>query len=194
MNVDSRLLKIAITGPESTGKTSLCQALALHFNAAYTNEYARIYLEQYGNRYDINDLTEMAKGQLALEDQAAAEMNSKRNGIILSPSEPALLFCDTDLHVIRIWSEIMFNACDRKILDLISSNEYDLFLLCKPDIAWVYDAQREHPEPEMREKIYHHYRDMLIHQSTPWVEVSGSYENRIETAITATNHLIKERR
>jgi len=194
MNADSRILKIVITGPESTGKTSLCKALAQHFNAAYTNEYARTYLEHKGNHYDMNDLTEIAKGQLALEEKATAALYSERNSKTPSHSDPALLFCDTDLHVIRIWSEIVFNACDRRILDTISANEYDLFLLCKPDIAWVYDAQREHPEPKMREKIYHHYRDMLIHQTKPWVEISGSYENRIQTAITATNDLIKARR
>jgi nicotinamide riboside kinase len=190
MSRHNHIIKVAVTGPESTGKTMLCETLAKHFNSPCTNEFARTFLEARGNIYVKEELLEIAIGQLQLEQQAIDEVKLKNIRASSELHQPSFVFCDTDLNVIRIWSEIAFNACDNKILNLISRNHYDLYLLCKPDIAWIYDAQREHPEPEMREKIYHHYRDMLIFQNLPWMEINGSFENRIETAKTAVNNFI----
>jgi len=177
--------KIAVIGPESTGKTSLCVALAQHFNAFYTVEYARSFIVQNGNTYYKDDLPIIAKGQQQLELQKIEEMLSERN----ENSNTLLLFCDTDLHVIRIWSEIVFNECDRKILDMITETPYDLYLLCKPDIPWIYDAQREHPDPQMREKIFHYYLDMLVYQNKPWEVISGNFETRLTTALAVVQKM-----
>lgn len=192
MSTTDNIIKVAVIGPESTGKTKLCEILAQHFNAAHTKEFARTFLETRNNVYVKEDLLEMAKGQIALEQIALKKIQENNKHATDGPLEPSIVFCDTDLNVIRIWSEIVFNTCDNKILSLICENDYDLYLLCKPDIAWVYDAQREHPEPKMRDRIYHHYRDMLIFQNKPWMEIFGNYKDRMENAKTAVNAFIKK--
>ena len=102
------LKKIVVIGPESTGKSSLCEALATHYRTSWVPEYAREYLETHGMDYSFDDLLTIARGQLALEDRlyAAAEAAGKE-----------LLFIDTDLYVIKVWSEFVFGRCHPWILD-----------------------------------------------------------------------------
>ena len=185
---ESGILKIAVIGPESTGKSSLCRRLAEDFDAYHTEEYARTYLEERNGHYTNDDLLEMAKGQCREEKSISEKIQNESIGKKKTP----LLFCDTDLHVIRIWSEIVFGNCNNRILDLIALQHYDHYLLCAPDIAWVYDALREHPDPSMRIKIFNHYKDMLIHQSTTWTLIEGSYDLRMNEAKSVVEELMKK--
>jgi len=67
--------KIVIIGPESTGKSSLCEQLAQHYDSLWCPEFAREYLLTNGASYSYDDLLAIAKGQLALEDEYAAMVN-----------------------------------------------------------------------------------------------------------------------
>lgn len=100
----------------------------------------------------------------------------------LSSPDSRLLFIDTDQYVMKVWCEYVFGDCHNWILRRIAERQYDGYLLCKPDLPWVKDELREYPDEKPRQELYHIYRDLLIQQSTPWVEVSGSYEKRFETA------------
>ena len=62
--------------------------------------------------------------------------------------------------------------------------------LCKPDLPWVQDELREYPDEKPRQELYHIYRDMLIQQHTPWVEISGGYEERLQKAVEAVDGLL----
>lgn len=172
------LKKIVVIGPESTGKSTLCAALAAHYHTLWCPEYAREYLLQHGTQYTYDDLLTIAQGQLQLEESYAARVWET------SPARP-LLFIDTDMYVMKVWCEFVFGKCHRWILDRISERQYDLYLLCKPDLPWVKDELREYPDEATRIKLYHHYRDLLINQSTPWAEISGSNDERLHKAITA---------
>ncbi|HMP88251.1 MAG TPA: AAA family ATPase, partial [Lacibacter sp.] len=66
---------------------------------------------------------------------------------------------------------------------------YDLYLLCRPDLPWVKDELREYPDEATRLRLYHYYRELLMQQDTPWVEVSGSYDQRLQQAIAAVDRL-----
>jgi nicotinamide riboside kinase len=90
----------------------------------------------------------------------------------------------------KVWSEFVFNACHQWILDRITERKYDLYLLCNPDIDWVSDELREYPDLESRTNLYHIYRDLLINQSTPWVEIRGEDSVRTATAIEAIDRLL----
>jgi NadR type nicotinamide-nucleotide adenylyltransferase len=175
--------KIVIIGPESTGKSTLCEKLAAHFNAGCCPEFARTYLTQHGKDYSYDDLLTIAKGQLQLEDEYSLKAESIK-------SNP-LLFIDTDMCVMKVWSEFVFGKCHQWILDRITERRYDLYLLCKPDLPWVRDPLREYPDETRRIKLYHYYKDALINQSTPWVEISGGYEERLQKAIDAVNKIVQ---
>ena len=177
------LKRIVAIGPESTGKSTLCEGLAAHFHTDWVPEYAREYLLTYGMKYAYEDLLTIARGQLALEDAKAAAL-LRRTEAATTPRDP-ILFIDTDLYIMKVWSEFVFGRCDPWILDQIATRKYDGYLLCRTDLPWVRDELREYPDLVTREKLFHIYKDCLINQSTPWAEVSGTADQRLDTAISA---------
>jgi len=94
------------------------------------------------------------------------------------------------MYVMKVWCEYVFGRCHQFILDEIIQQEYDLYLLCKPDIAWVKDELREYPDEKIRIELYHIYRDILINQNVPWTEVGGDYAERLRMGVEAVNKLI----
>lgn len=175
--------KIVVIGPESTGKSTLCAKLSRHYNSLWCPEYARDYLTKNGTNYSYDDLLTIAKGQLELED---AYMNSAQSG---DKTSGRYLFIDTDMYVMKVWCEFVFGKCHPWILNQIVERKYDLYLLCKPDLPWVKDELREYPDETRRVKLYHYYKDLLVHQSTPWTEISGGYEERLQKAMNAIDAL-----
>ena len=180
--------KIVVLGPESTGKSTLCEQLAAHFKSDWVPEYARSYLADKNNEYGFEDLWEMAKGQLALEETVSTKWRVD-NGYESLPSQSPL-FIDTDLYVIKIWSEISFNKCDNRLLTRIAQRKYDLYLLCNTDLPWTADPLREYPKLKMRQKIYAYYKDAMVNQEVPWADISGNYEERLNRAIRAVQAVL----
>lgn len=179
------LLRIVAIGPESTGKSSLCQSLARHYDATWCPEYAREYLLRHGRDYSFADLLEIAKGQLALEDRYAEE--AVRHWQRHRRTPRPMLFIDTDMYVMKVWCEFVFGDCHPWILEHIAERRYDLYLLCHTDLPWVQDELREYPDSETRETLFHIYRDTLIHQDVAWADVEGLHDERLMSAITAVD-------
>ena len=198
------LKKIVILGPESTGKSTLCKQLAEHYKTLWCPEFAREYLLKHGMNYSFDDLLTIAKGQIALEDKYAEEVgktgrpederivaDDKTNSSGLADSLTSrLLFIDTDMYVMKVWCEFVFDNCHRFILDQIVERKYDLYLLCNVDLPWVKDELREYPDLESRQRLYYIYKDIMINQSVPWVDISGGYEERLQKAITAVDAIL----
>ncbi|OSZ81672.1 ATPase [Chitinophagaceae bacterium IBVUCB2] len=183
------LKKIVIIGPESTGKSVLSQQLASHYETTWCPEFAREYLLTNGTNYDYDDLLTIAKGQLALEDEYATTLENQSQ-TMLENGEHLPLFIDTDMYVMKVWCEFVFEKCHRFILDEIVRRQYDLYLLCNIDLPWVKDELREYPDIESRRKLYRIYKDLMTNQHTPWVDISGDYEERLKKAITAVDQLM----
>ena len=182
------IIKVVVLGPESTGKSSLCAQLADHYKTGWVKEYAREYLLTNGTEYNYENLLEIAQGQLVLEHAAVklAEGRLRSNSDkTIATSIPEIVLIDTDMNVLKVWCEFVFEKCHPWILNQIVANSYDLYLLCDIDLPWVKDELREYPDLRTREKLYRHYKDLLINQSTPWINISGNYEARLETAIRA---------
>ncbi len=175
--------KIVIIGPESTGKSSLCEQLSAHYKTQWVREYAREYLLQHGTQYSFDDLLTIAKGQLKLEDTTVTKLSTIN-------FQPPTVFIDTDMYVMKVWCEFVFEKCHHWILNQIVDRKYDLYLFCNIDAPWVKDELREYPDLKTRTKLYHHYKDILVNQNTPWVDISGTYEERIQKAIAAVNTII----
>lgn len=178
--------KIVIIGPESTGKSTLCMQLAEHYKTMWCPEYAREYLLMNGTDYNYTDLLEIAKGQLALEDEYFTSMN---NSDCAFPESTCHLFIDTDMYVMKVWSEFVFEKCHRFILQQIVERNYDLYLLCNIDLPWIKDELREYPDLLTRKKLYNIYKDIMINQPVPWIEIEGDYEQRLKKAVRAINSL-----
>jgi NadR type nicotinamide-nucleotide adenylyltransferase len=188
--------KIVAIGPESTGKSLLCTQLAAHYSTAWCPEYAREYLLKNGMNYTYDDLLTIAKGQINLEEALLNAWSQnlsheKNDQIIQDPSETGTpLFIDTDMYVMKVWSEFVFGNCHRYILDQIVERDYDLYLLCNIDLPWVKDELREYPDLESRQRLYAIYKDILINQEVPWVEINGQNDERIQSAIKAVDKII----
>ena len=177
----NQLKKIVILGPESTGKSTLCEALSKAYNTFWCEEYAREFLSKNGTDYTFDNLLTIAKGQIANEENATQKAIKENK---------SHLIIDTDMYVMKVWAEYVFGTCPTFILDEINKQDYDLYLLCKPDIPWVKDELREYPDEKPRQELFQIYKDILINQQTPWVEISGSFEARHQKAVAAIDAIL----
>jgi NadR type nicotinamide-nucleotide adenylyltransferase len=193
MNADQQIKKIVVVGPESTGKSTLCRQLASHYHSMWCPEYAREYLLKNGTNYTYENLLDIAKGQIALEEKTTDELRDfliqNIKGEENTTAKP-YLFIDTDMYVMKVWCEFVFGKCHTWILDRIVERKYDLYLLCKPDLPWVKDELREYPDERTRIRLYHHYKELLTQQSVPWVEVSGVESARLTKAVEAIDQYL----
>jgi NadR type nicotinamide-nucleotide adenylyltransferase len=171
--------RIVIIGPESTGKSTLCEQLAHHYKTEWCPEYARDYLLQHGTQYTYMDLLKIAEGQLILEDQIQERAGTH-------------YFIDTNMYVMKVWCEVIFEDCHTWILKQIASRPYDLYLLCDTDLPWVQDELREYPDLYMRQRLFKTYKDIVINSGCPWVQINGVYHQRLQKAITAIDSLFLE--
>jgi NadR type nicotinamide-nucleotide adenylyltransferase len=167
--------KVVLTGPESTGKTTLAQQLAAHFDALWAPEFAREYIEKLNRPYVRNDLLAIAKGQIYQENR-------------LLKKAKKLLFCDTDLITVKIWAEYKYGDCDPWILQNIAERHYDFYLLCAPDLPWQADSQRENPSD--RDRLFDLYKETLLRLGKKFVEISGLENERFELAAGEIQALI----
>lgn len=167
--------KVVVIGPECTGKSELSAFLAEHFKTGWVPEYARGYIDNLVRPYQESDLLTIAHGQLRLEDEWPRDSNE-------------VLICDTNLYVIKIWSEFKYGHCAKEILEHIKTRKYDLYLLTYVDIPWQDDPQREHPDK--REDLYQIYLNEMKSQNVPFIEIRGEREQRRQTAVNAIEKLL----
>lgn len=153
-----RTIKIAFTGPESSGKTTLAHWIADKHKGLYVEEYAREYLENKVT-YNQSDLTEIAKKQV--ENWNATT---------------SFLVADTEMTVICIWSIYKYGTIDAEILRLFDQQTFDILFLCKPDIPWEFDPLRENPEN--REELFDLYHSFLLEKKQNFVVVEGNEAQR----------------
>lgn len=171
----SDLKRIAIVGPECTGKSDLAAVLAHHFGTSWVPEYARGYIDNLTRPYQQSDLLTIAHGQLRLEETWSADARR-------------LLICDTTLLVVKIWSEFKFGSCDPEILEHLNQITYDLHLLTYIDIPWQEDPQREHPDK--RAELYQIYLEEIKKMNVPFVEIRGERNQRKKMAIDAIDRVL----
>ncbi len=165
------IIKIAITGSESSGKTTLANSLGIIYKCNVVKEFSRKYLNSLNRNYNYEDLLKIAKGQFNEEKK-------------LETLEKKILICDTAIHTIKIWSLEKFNKCDPWILE--QKENYTHYMLCSPDIPWEADPLRESPED--RQRIFKLYLHEL--KEKPLTIISGKPSERIKQAQKVINRYI----
>lgn len=167
------MYKVAIVGPESTGKSVLAEALAMKLkDAVVVPEYARIYLEENGAEYNFETLDIIAKGQAKLIEEK-------------SKSQAQWLIIDTEYLVMKIWSEFVFGKLSECIETLHKTQRFDYYLLCDIDLAWEEDPLREHPT--QRAELFQLYKKELDLMEVSYAIIRGQGEERIQHALKVLN-------
>ena len=170
------MIKIAVIGPESSGKSTLCEMLNAHYKGFVVKEFAREYLNDKST-YEEEDLLEIAKGQANFEEEG---INSDKNIILF----------DTNFLVLKVWSDIKYNRCHPFIDEELSNRKYDLTLLLLPNIPWQYDPMRESPSIEDRMNIFKEYRKQLELLKHPYQIIHNIGYGRTQESIYHINELI----
>ena len=168
------MIRIAITGPESTGKTTLAKELSRHFNCKWVPEYARDFLQNTAGFYTYADLEIIAQNQIE---------NWQKH------SNDFLCFYDTEMLVMKVWSAFKYSKVSPLIATALQQQKIDLFLLCKPDIEWEKDDLREHPEK--RAELYEIYHNELISSNARYRVIEGQKEERTQLAIKQVTHFLE---
>jgi len=164
--------RIVVTGPESTGKTILAQALAEKLGTVWIPEYARQYVENLNRPYDYDDVIRIARYQVAQE----AEFESKmRNGVVIF---------DTWLIITKVWLDLVFGKCPEWIREHIRAAKIDLFLVCNTDLPWIKDRVRENGG-EKREQLFQLYCDEISSFGFEYEKIIGVGAARTENAMQA---------
>lgn len=164
---NSKIIKVAVIGPESTGKSEMCKQLAKEYNTIFVPEFARNYLSTLGRKYTFEDVIYIGEQQMLLEKEYEKRANK-------------ILFCDTNLITIKIWLQVVFNKVPFYMDVLIDKNKYDKTLLMDIDLPWENDPLREHPN--LREEIKQLHINELIKHQIPYELINGIGENRLENA------------
>ncbi len=177
------LIKVVLFGPESTGKTTMSELLAKHYDTVWVAEYAREYLQEKWNNErktcEDSDLIPIAKGQIALENKLAQKADR-------------ILICDTDLLETKVYSEEYYGGFVHPELDKYAlKNQYDLYLLTNIDTPWEADDLRD--RPDQRQEMYQAFEDTLIRYKRPYIKLNGSIKERVDLATLEIDKLLHNR-
>ncbi len=176
------IVKVVMFGPESTGKTTLSEQLARHYNTVWVPEYAREYLQDKWNNErktcEPKDLLPIAEGQLRLENDLANKATD-------------LLICDTDLLETKVYSEAYYlGYCDPLLEKHALENEYNLYFLTYIDIPWEADDLRD--KPNERESMFLYFKDTLVKYNRNFVILKGDKKTRLKKAVEHIDNLLKK--
>ena len=164
------MIRIAITGPESSGKTTIALELSKEFGIHFCHEYARAYLNNTKGEYSFSDLDRIALGQLALWKKASPPM-----------------ICDTDMTVMKIWSEVKYGNLSPLIDRMYHKQHFDHYFLCQPDMPWDPDPLREHPKD--RDWLFDLYVKELKNMNRPFTILHGTPEERLKQSTVVIHSL-----
>ena len=174
--MDKQIKKIAIVGPESTGKSTITQQLASHYETLWVPEYARYYCAALTTPCDLQDEINMFHGQLALEES------------ILTIAKKDFIFCDTTFLTVKIWSDEVFGETPEIVLNALPNYNYDLYLLMDIDLPWQEDPLRDFPHKRAHfMQVWHNELKAL---NANYTIISGQ-ENRLTNALTVVDEFLR---
>lgn len=167
------MLKIALIGPESTGKTELSKRLAEYYHALWIPEYAREYFSNKPTGYTFEDVCNIAHKQVE-QEQYYADFNNE----VLD-----FVFFDTELIITKVWFEYCYKTVPDFVEDQLQKKFFDLYLLCAPDLPWEPDPLREHGDDRLF--FFNWYKSEIEKLGKPYNVITGIGEERFKNAIRA---------
>lgn len=204
--------RIAVFGPESTGKTLLAEKLAAHFRAPLVREYARERWDAQGGFLGLEDMLPVAQEQWRREDAAAAQAaaqarhtpppdpeggaetcNVIRYKLDERPlGEVPLIICDTEALTTMLWSDLLYGTTPdalRRGAEKRCRN-YALYLLLDIDVPFAADPQRCFPDEEDRRRCLKIWHGALERRGLPYAWIRGDWAERERTAIAAVETVL----
>ncbi len=175
-NPKSEIKKIAIVGPESTGKSTMSAWLANYYDTIWVPEYARGYCEKLTAPPTWQDEINMFNGQVALEQEM---IGNARNG---------MLICDTTFITVKIWSDHIFGSAPKEVTDALAQHHYGLYLLLDIDMPWQDDPLRDFPT--LREHFMEVWHNELKAINANYIVISGTGQQRYVSAVKAINNYL----
>lgn len=169
------MIKVAITGPESTGKSQLAEQLADYYKTVWIPEFARVYLSKIDKPYNYYDVLEIAKGQV-------------QSAKAILPMANKICFSDTELLVTKIWCDVKFGTCHPWITENLMKQDFDLYFLMDIDLPWEFDPLREHPH--QRRFLFDRYKNELDKLGFNYRVISGVGEERLINALNYLGQII----
>ena len=169
------MIRVVVTGSECTGKTTLATALAAHYETVWVPEFARQFVIDKGAAPDDDDVEDIARGQIALEDERANEASR-------------LLINDTDLLSTLLYSRHYYGHCPRWIEEAFEKRAADLYLLADIDIPWVPDGEQR-DRGDRREEMHELFRGALVEGRLTFAEIRGSRGERLEAAVSLIDRI-----
>jgi len=169
------MIRVIVTGSECTGKTTLAEALARHYDTVWVPEFVRQFVEEKGASPDYADVDAIARGQIALEDR----MSSEASGLLIQ---------DTDLLSTVIYSRHYYGDCPPWIEEELRARAGDLYLLADIDVPWSPDGEQR-DRGDRRAEMHELFRSALGHRGFRFVEISGTLPERLEKAIATIDQL-----
>jgi NadR type nicotinamide-nucleotide adenylyltransferase len=170
------VIKVVLTGSESTGKTELARRLGEHFDAPVSAEFVRAYVAARGGGLDFKDHGPIARGQMASEDEA---ISRARDVVLL----------DTDLVSTVTYCEHYFGRCPSWIVEEAIARAGQLYLLLKPDIPWRPDDVRD--RGDRREEMHALFQGKLQELGLNYVEIGGDRDARLQKAVRVIESLLR---
>ncbi|PRD52572.1 AAA family ATPase [Sphingobacterium gobiense] len=171
------MMKIAVVGPESTGKSTMAQHLAHVLGTVCVPEYARYYCRKLNREYTLQDEVNMFYGQIALEDS------------LIPLAKNDILVCDTTMLTVKIWSDHLFHSTPQEVTDEIKSRKYDFYLLMDIDLPWEDDPLRDFPE--QREHFMRIWKKELKALDASYKIISGAGDERLKNGLNAVDLFLK---
>ncbi len=174
--------RVAIIGAESSGSTTLAQALAAHYKTVWVPEYGREYAEIKMRGPDAlvwrsEEFIRIAVQQCAMEDAAARQADR-------------VLVCDTPAFATSLWHERYLGRLSPDVENLAASHQYDLYFLTDVDIPFVQDGTRD--GEHIRLGMHTRFVEWLNTHGRPFTLLSGSPDRRLHTATTLIDRLLEE--
>jgi NadR type nicotinamide-nucleotide adenylyltransferase len=175
--MENSIKKIAIVGPESTGKSTMSAYLAEYYHTVWVPEFARGYCEALTDAPTWQDEINMFHGQVALEKE-------------LLPTANRILICDTTFITVKIWSDYTFGKTPQEVLNELPNSKYDLYLLLNIDLPWQEDPLRDFPH--MRQHFMDVWYKELNALNANYVLIEGTGQDRYDSAVAAIDGFLLE--
>ena len=172
------LRRVAIIGPESSGKSTLTARLAAHYGTRYVSEYGRTYLDAMGLEIHTDAILHIVRGHRAAEEAMARQCHR-------------LLFSDTESIITRLWSQILLGHVPEVVEEYVREERYDLYLVMAATEVWQADIQRFQLEASARREFEGKCVEVLESLGRPYVILDGDWEQRRLQAVAAVDALLR---